>query len=125
MIILGFLLIIISVAAAVILIVQNTTDVDVSALGQSWTVPALWLVVAGLVTMAVAVIGLVLIRQARPRIPQHRVPREAQGTVPSQSPQGVSDREPAPDATRETTPETGEAQQPSIPLSRNEPGGSS
>ena len=55
MIIFGFLLIIVGVAAAVILIVQNTGDVVVSALGQSWTLPALWLVVAGLVAMAVAV----------------------------------------------------------------------
>lgn len=127
MIILGFLLIIVAVAAAVILIVQNTGDVDVSALGQSWTVPALWLVVAGLVAMAVAVIGLVLIRQARPRVPQVRGAHER--LVPAQGTRDVVEREGTSEAQREVVPDEPAATEtndrPSLPLTRNEPGGSS
>jgi uncharacterized integral membrane protein len=123
-IILGFLLIIVAVAAAVILIVANTGNVDVSALGQTWTVAALWLVVAGLVAMAVAVIGVVLIRQARPRIPQVRGAHER--LVPAQAP---TQREDTVETQREVARddqapvETGD--QPPLPLTRNEPGGSS
>jgi hypothetical protein len=126
-IILGFLLIIVAVAAAVILIVQNTGDVVVSALGQSWTLPALWLVVAGLVAMAVAVIGLVLVRQARPRVPQVRGAHER--LVPAQAPREAVVREETTEAPRgvatdePATTETGD--RPSLPLTRNEPGGSS
>lgn len=125
MIILGFLMIILAVAAAVILIVQNTNDIDVTALGQSWTVPALWLVVAGLVAMAVAVIGLVLVRQARPRVPQVRGAHER--TVPTQMSREARQDEEALDARRDVHGEEAAPteEQPSLPLTRNEPGGSS
>jgi len=123
MIILGFLLIILAVAAAVILIVANTGNIDVSALGQSWTVPALWLVVAGVVAMAVAVLGLVLVRQARPRVPQVRGAHER--TVPAQLREARAQedmRRPEDDAARDDTAvET--TDRPSLPLTRNEPGG--
>ena len=119
MIILGFLLIILSVAAAVILIVQNTGNVDVSALGQSWTIPALWLVVAGLVAMAVAVIGVVLIRQARPRVPQVRGAHER--LVPAQSSREAGE----PEVVRDEQAPAETDDRPSLPLTRNEPGGSS
>jgi hypothetical protein len=64
MIVFGFALIIAAVAAAVILITQNADTLDVHALGQTWTISAYWLVVAGLIATAVAVLGLAMVRQA-------------------------------------------------------------
>lgn len=64
MVILGFLLIAAAAAAATILIVQNTGHVQVHTLGHIWTVSASWLVVAGLVLLAVAVIGVAAVRRS-------------------------------------------------------------
>jgi uncharacterized integral membrane protein len=64
MIVVGFILIAAAVAAAVILIVQNRGAIDVHALGGSWHVDAYWLLVAGLVILAVAILGLVIIQTA-------------------------------------------------------------
>jgi len=64
MVVIGFVLIIAAAAAAVILITQNTGSLDVHALGQTWTVNAYWLIVAGLVAMAVAVLGTAMVRYA-------------------------------------------------------------
>lgn len=123
MIILGFLLIIVAVAAAVILIIANTDSIDVSALGQTWTVPALWLVVAGLAAMALAVLGLVLVRQARPRIPQVRGAPEA--TMPAQATHDESRRVPHQGAHDQPATGAETTDSPTLPVSRNEPGGSS
>jgi uncharacterized integral membrane protein len=64
MIVVGFILIAAAVAAAVILIVQNRGAINVHALGGSWHVDAYWLLVAGLVILAVAILGLVIIQTA-------------------------------------------------------------
>jgi uncharacterized integral membrane protein len=64
MIVIGFILIAAAVAAAVILIVQNRGAINVHALGGSWHVDAYWLLVAGLVILAVAILGLVIIQTA-------------------------------------------------------------
>jgi len=62
MVIIGFVLIAAAVAAATILITQNTARVQVHALGHAWTGSAYWLLVAGLVILAVAVIGVLAVR---------------------------------------------------------------
>lgn len=77
MVILGFLLIAAAAAAATILIVQNTGRMSVHALGHSWTVSASWLVVAGLVLLAVAVVGVAAVRHSGIR----RVKKERVGIV--------------------------------------------
>jgi uncharacterized integral membrane protein len=61
MVVLGFILLALAVAAVVVLIGANTGDVDVSALGGTWTVPMYWLVVTGIVLTAAAIIGVLLI----------------------------------------------------------------
>jgi hypothetical protein len=63
-VVIGFVLIIAAVAAAVILIGQNAGTLDVHALGQTWNINAYWLVVAGVAAMAVAVLGAAMVRQA-------------------------------------------------------------
>jgi uncharacterized integral membrane protein len=60
MIVVGFILIAAAVAAAVILIVQNQGAINVHALGGSWHVDAYWLLVAGLVILAAAILGLAI-----------------------------------------------------------------
>jgi hypothetical protein len=84
MVVIGFVLIIAAVAAAVILITQNAGTLDVHALGQSWSVNAYWLVVAGLGAMAVAVLGLAMVRQAGVRT--YRARRAA---VPTAADEGL------------------------------------
>ena len=64
MIVVGFILIAAAVAAAVILIVQNQDAINVHALGGSWHVDASWLLVAGLVILAVAILGLAIAQTA-------------------------------------------------------------
>jgi uncharacterized integral membrane protein len=64
MIVVGFILIAAAVAAAVILIVQNRGAINVHALGGSWHVDAYWLLVAGLVILAVAILGLAIAQTA-------------------------------------------------------------
>ena len=63
MIVLGLVVFAAAVAAAVILIAQNSDAMlNVHALGNSWNVHAYWLVVAGLVIAVVAIIALAMIR---------------------------------------------------------------
>ena len=64
MIVVGFILIAAAVAAAVILIVQNQGAINVHALGGSWHVDAYWLLVAGLVILAAAILGLAIAQAA-------------------------------------------------------------
>jgi uncharacterized integral membrane protein len=68
MIVVGFILIAAAVAAGVILIVQNRGAIDVHALGGSWHVDAYWLLVAGLVILAVAILGLAIAKTAAARV---------------------------------------------------------
>jgi len=63
-IVVGFILVAAAVAAGVILIVQNRGAIDVHALGGSWHVDAYWLLVAGLVILAVAILGLAIAKTA-------------------------------------------------------------
>jgi hypothetical protein len=93
MVVIGFVLIIAAVAAAVILIVQNAGTLDVHALGQTWNVNAYWLVVAGLAAMAVAVLGVAMVRQAGVRTYRAR-----QAYVPT-----VSEERLVPDSPRDGT----------------------
>jgi uncharacterized integral membrane protein len=68
MIVVGFILIAAAVAAGVILIVQNRGAIDVHALGGSWHVDAYWLLAAGLVILAVAILGLAIAKTAAARV---------------------------------------------------------
>lgn len=61
MVVLGFIVLALAVAAVCILIGANTGDVDVSALGGTWTVEMYWLVIAGIVLTAAAIVGILLI----------------------------------------------------------------
>jgi hypothetical protein len=75
MIILGFLLIVAAVVAAVILIIQNTGSIDIHALGHVWSANAYWLIVAGIVAMALAALGVAMVRaSARPTVVTSDVP---------------------------------------------------
>jgi membrane protein implicated in regulation of membrane protease activity len=67
MLIIGFVLIAVAVAAATILIVQNAGQVRFHALGHAWTGGAYWLLVAGLIIFAVAVLGLLAVRRSGTR----------------------------------------------------------
>lgn len=59
MIIVGLLLFAVAVAAAIILIAQNHgTVVDVHALGNTWQLHLYWVLVAGMVIVVVALLGL-------------------------------------------------------------------
>jgi type VI protein secretion system component VasK len=58
MIILGLLLIAVSIAAAIVLAVQNNEQIQVHVLGSHVSVAAYWLAIAGLVIMAVFILGL-------------------------------------------------------------------
>lgn len=78
MIVLGFILIIVAVVAAVILITQNAGTLDVHAIGLTWSINAYWLVVAGLVATAVAVLGLAMVRHSGVRTSRARHPVPAQ-----------------------------------------------
>jgi hypothetical protein len=67
MIVLGFILIVAAVVAAVILITQNAGTIDVHGLGHVWSGPAYWLVIAGLAAMAAAALGVAMIQYAGAR----------------------------------------------------------
>ena len=61
MVVLGFIVLALAVAAVCVLIGANTGEVDVSALGGTWTVQLYWLVIAGVVLTAAAMLGILLI----------------------------------------------------------------
>ena len=97
MVVIGFVLIIAAVAAAVILIVQNAGALDVHALGHTWNIDAYWLVVAGLVAMAVAVLGVAMVRQAGVRTYRARqayVPTVSEERLFSESPRDETSTSP-------------------------------
>lgn len=76
MVVLGFILLALAVAAVCILIGANTGQVEVSALGGTWTVELYWLVVAGVVLTAAAILGILMIviggARARRQRTRHR-----------------------------------------------------
>ena len=74
MILIGFILVGVAVAAAIILLVQNSGNITVHALGWHWHVPAFWLAIAGLAIMAVFVIGVAAWRSGAARA--RRIRRE-------------------------------------------------
>lgn len=61
MVVLGFIVLGLAVASVCVLIGANTGEVDVSALGGTWSVQMYWLVVAGVVLTAAAILGILLI----------------------------------------------------------------
>ena len=62
MIVIGLILLAAAVAAAIVLIAQNTGTVDVHALGGTWSVNLYWVIVAGMVIPAVAFVGLTIVK---------------------------------------------------------------
>jgi uncharacterized integral membrane protein len=72
MVVLGFIVLALAVAAVCVLIGQNTDQVEVHALGGTWTVEMYWLVVAGVVLTAAAMIGILLIVVGGSRARKHR-----------------------------------------------------
>jgi hypothetical protein len=63
MIIVGFILLGLAVAAAIVLIAQNPHGMmTVHALGNTYTMHAYWVFVAGMIVLAVAAIGLTMMR---------------------------------------------------------------
>ena len=68
MIIVGFVLLALAVAAAIVLIAQNPHELmTFHALGNTYTVHAYWVFVAGMVVLAVAAIGLSMMRRGASR----------------------------------------------------------
>lgn len=81
MVVLGFIVLALAVASVCVLIGANTGKVDVSALGGTWTVEMYWLVIAGVVLTAAAMLGILLIvlggaRARRQRTRQRDLERE-------------------------------------------------
>jgi uncharacterized integral membrane protein len=81
MVVLGFIVLALAVAAVCVLIGANTGDVDVSALGSTWTVQMYWLLIAGVVLTAAAILGILLIvlggaRARRQRTHRRELERE-------------------------------------------------
>jgi uncharacterized integral membrane protein len=67
MVIIGFLLIVAATAAATVLITQNTGRVEFHALGHAWNGGEYWLIVAGLITLAAAVVGALAVNRSLSR----------------------------------------------------------
>ena len=103
MALIGFILVGLAVAAAIILVVQNAGDVKVHALGWHWEIPGYWLAIAGLVIMAVFILGLLVwrvgaARGRRIRREHRQLTRERrQPTEPSETSPvvGAADETPA------------------------------
>jgi uncharacterized integral membrane protein len=72
MVILGIIVLALAVAAVIVLIGANTGDVDVHALGGTWTVQVYWLVVLGVALTAAAMVGILLIVIGAARARKHR-----------------------------------------------------
>lgn len=76
MVVLGFIVLALAVASVCVLVGANTGEVDVSALGGTWTVQLYWLVIAGVVLTAAAMVGILLIvlggARARRQRTRHR-----------------------------------------------------
>jgi len=78
MFLVGLILFAAAVAAALIGIVQNRhLVIDVHALGQTWTVHAYWVLVAGLIVAVVGLLGLSIINRGAERSRRRRRERRA------------------------------------------------
>jgi protein-S-isoprenylcysteine O-methyltransferase Ste14 len=77
MVVVGLVVLGVAVVAAVILIGQNGAVVPVHALGGVWTGHLYWVLVAGMVLMAVAMFGLWLMKAAGNRAWRLRRERRA------------------------------------------------
>ena len=78
MFLVGLILFAAAVAAAIIGIVQNRhLVIDVHALGQTWTMHAYWLLVAGLIVAVVGLLGLAIINRGAERSRRLRRERRA------------------------------------------------
>ena len=74
----GLILFAAAVAAAIIGIVQNRhLVIDVHALGQTWTVHAYWVLVAGVIVAVVGLLGLAIINRGAERSRRLRHERRA------------------------------------------------
>ena len=63
MIVFGFIIFAVAVAVAIVAIVQNRSAmIDVHGLGYSWNVHAYWVLAAGLIVAAVALLGIAMMR---------------------------------------------------------------
>jgi hypothetical protein len=78
MFLVGLILFAAAVAAAIIGIVQTRhLVIDVHALGQTWTVHAYWVLVAGLIVAVVGLLGLSIINRGAERSRRRRRERRA------------------------------------------------
>jgi hypothetical protein len=76
MIVIGFVILALAVAAAITAIAQNQSAmVDVHGLGYTWNVHLLWVFVAGLVVAAVGFIGISMMRAGAAHAARLRVER--------------------------------------------------
>jgi hypothetical protein len=81
MFLVGLILFAAAVAAAIIGIVQTRhLVIDVHALGQTWTVHAYWVLVAGLIVAGVGLLGLAVINRGAERSRRLRRERRALAT---------------------------------------------
>lgn len=62
MALLGVVLVVLAAAVTAILMLQNAGEIALHALGHTQTLPAYWLLIAGLVTMAVGCAGMEMLR---------------------------------------------------------------
>lgn len=68
MLVLGLILLVIAVVAAVVLVTQNNSaTVDIHAFGGTWQASAFWMAVVGAAILLVAVLGLSLIKAGSAR----------------------------------------------------------
>jgi len=93
MIIIGFLIFAVAVAAAIVAIVQNRTAmVHVNGLGYSWDVHVYWVLVAGLVIAAVGFIGIAMMRAGAVHASRLRMERRGLKRENARLHDAVSDR---------------------------------
>lgn len=112
MVVLGFIVLALAVAAVCVLIGANTGEVDVSALGGTWTVQLYWLVIAGVVLTAAAMLGILLIvlggararRQRTRRRDLERENRRLASQVGEPPASGLSTQRPVEGDTRHVQP---------------------
>jgi hypothetical protein len=77
-IVLGFILFAVAVAAALVLIVQNRGDiVTLHALGNTWNVHLYWLLALGAIVVVVALLGLAMMRGGSARARRLRRERKS------------------------------------------------
>lgn len=77
MVVLGLILLLVAVVAAVVLVTQNAdARIDVHAFGGTWHVSAFWMAVVGAVILLVGVLGLALMRSGSKRGVRNRRERK-------------------------------------------------